>query len=111
MITSESLVRWLLVQQSFNSRKVVYKIEQATTDFVVFAGTPSTGRVMLPTSLIAEWIDAAETRRIAITQSPREMRAVVQKQSTWANHLHSFETHLAAVVHRWATDGLEGDKT
>lgn len=68
----------------------------------VFEATGETGRVMLPTDLILEWIQALEFGLIDLGDHPRDMRDKVKRRSRWAAHLHGFETHLAAIVSAWA---------
>lgn len=106
MVTDEALAAWL-EGRAFPAKRVTYRVESATSDRVVFAGTETTGRVMLPTSLVREWVEAFDARRIRLSMPPREMREVVRKDSPWAGQLHSFETHLAAVIRQWATEGIE----
>lgn len=103
-ITAIELRDWLRLN-SYPSKRLTYTIAEATTEYALFAATPTTGRVMLPIGLIQEWIAAFESGKIRIHQSPREMRIIVAEKSPWAGQLHSFETHLAAIVQRWATDG------
>lgn len=104
-IKRDVLLKWLKAYD-FPSKRVTYRAEEVSERFVIFAPTGTTGRVMLPVELIEEWLTAYESGRIKIHQSPRDMRTIVQKDSPWANQLHSFETHLAAIVHRWSTDGI-----
>lgn len=100
-----SLRDWL-ISNNYPSKRLTYRVEEATEAFAVFAATPTTGKVMLPLALIKEWILAFESGQIRIHQSPRGMREAIADKSAWAGQLHSFETHLSAVVHRWSTDGF-----
>jgi len=104
-IDDRNLLAWLLANP-FPAKRVTYRITEATDDFVVFGATESTGKVMLPFGLIKEWIRACDQQTIRPGQSPREMREVVRERSEWAGQLHSFETHLAAIVQRWSMAGF-----
>jgi hypothetical protein len=104
-IDSRRILQWL-DGRSFPSKRVVYTVERVTQDFVLFAATPSTGRVMIPLEVVIEWITAYSLGKLKAHQSPREMRTTAQKGSGWAKQLHSFETHLAAVIQQWAIDGF-----
>ena len=104
-LDSPEILLWL-ASQKFPSKKVTYRAEKVTKDFIVFLPTATTGKVMLPMEMIVEWLKAYDEGLIKIHHSPREMRTLVQESSRWANQLHSFETHLAAIIHRWASDGL-----
>jgi 1-deoxy-D-xylulose 5-phosphate reductoisomerase len=101
------LEQWL-TNRNFPSKRVVYRVERVTSDFVLFGATEKTGKVMIPFAVIHEWIAGYEAGLIRAHQSPRDMRTAIQKGSPWAKQLHSFETHLAAIIQRWAIEGFRG---
>lgn len=99
--TPEELATWMR-GRTFASAKSTYRVIDANAVYVLFESTGSTGRVMLPTTLVLEWITAAINGRFSAADDPRAMREKVYAQgSQWAKQLHSFETHLAAVVRGW----------
>lgn len=102
MALDRAQVRDWLCRTEFPSARVTYKAEKVTDDFVVFCATTSTARVMVPLEVVVEWLEAYEKRRFRASTSPREMRDIVKKESNWAKQMHSFETHLAAVVRSWS---------
>lgn len=77
-----------------------YSIEDFDSKTVLFAATSKTGPVQLPRTLVEEWLQALDDGQIHTKMTPREMREkVLSLNSMWARQLHSFETHLSAVVH------------
>jgi hypothetical protein len=87
--------------KTFASARTHYTVQEIDGNYVVFRGTGSTEKVALPLDLVLEWITALKNKRIRVSMEPRDMRTEVQKGSQWAKQLHSFETHLAAVVNAW----------
>ncbi len=75
---------------------------------VVFSQSEGTGKVMLPTDVVLEWISAYEFGVINIGMSAREMRNEMKLHSEWAPYQHGFETHLNALVHAWASRNITG---
>ena len=68
---------------------------------VVFEETDKTGKIMLPTDLVMEWIEAMEEGVINTSMSARRCRKIVSKNSIWAAQLHTLETHLKAIATHW----------
>lgn len=69
---------------------------------VIFDATSKTAKVMIPTDLILEWINAFEFKLISENLNAREMREAVKTHSQWAPYQHGFETHLCAIIKKWA---------
>ena len=90
--------------RTFEAAHAKYVCIHADDVATIFEATEKTGRVMLPTDLILEWIQAQEFCLIHVDNLPREMRDIVKIHSRWAAHLHGFETHLAAIVKAWHKD-------
>jgi hypothetical protein len=82
-------------------KRGTYACEVANEAVVVFRETSTTGRVMLPTDLVLEWVQAYEFGLIHIDDTARAMREKVVSSSRWAPFQHGFETHLAAIVAAW----------
>ena len=76
-----------------------YSVEDFDSKTILFAATRKTGPVQLPRTLVEEWLQALDDGLINTGMTPREMRKEVSLKSMWARQLHSFETHLSAVVH------------
>lgn len=87
--------------RTFGAAHANYVCIHADHVATVFEATAKTGKVMLPTDLILEWIQALEFGLITAEAHPRKMREIVKTHSRWAAHLHGFETHLAAIVSAW----------
>lgn len=92
----------LLRQQPLKASRVEYRCEEANDDFILFAESDTTGRIMIPTDLALEWIHAYEFGLIELKEQSRSMRKKVAKTSRWAPFQHGFETHLAAIVRAWS---------
>ena len=75
-----------------------YALESVDPQAVVFRATMRTGVVMLPTELVMEWLIGYDRKIITVEMNAREMRNRIVDGSIWAKQLHSFETHLRAVV-------------
>lgn len=101
--SNAELARWLN-GRTVSSEQTSYRVIDANSQAVIFGATARTGSVMLPTELIHEWVAAWCNGVITETHAPREMRDLVAPASGWAKQLHSFETHLAAVVVAWAAE-------
>jgi hypothetical protein len=80
-----------------------YAISEVDESTVLFAPTRKTKQLLLPTSLVAEWLTAYDDMKIHLEMSPREMRNKVMPDSIWNKQLHSFESHLSAVVRTYAS--------
>ena len=105
-----SFSKWLN-GRTVTSVRSAYQVIEANQSFVIFSPTivdnteqlRGTGHVMLPTELVLEWIHAYHDGRIDVwNHDPRAMREIAKVDSPWASQLHSFETHLAAIVRAWA---------
>jgi len=84
------------------SSRAQYYCSHADEQSIVFARTPDTGKIMIPTELAIEWVRAYEHGLINLNMTSREMRGIVQGNSDWAAYQHGFETHLQAIVKTWA---------
>jgi hypothetical protein len=92
----------LLNGKKISHKRGTYHCETANQSVVVFSETDTTGRVMLPTDMVLEWIQAYEFGIIKTEDKARAMRLKVVDSSRWAPFQHGFETHLAAIVAAWA---------
>jgi hypothetical protein len=92
----------LLDGKQIAHKRGTYLCEVANEAVVVFRETATTGRVMLPTDLVLEWVQAYEFGLIQPEDKARTMRLKVIPSSRWAPFQHGFETHLAAIVAAWA---------
>ena len=79
-----------------------YAIESVDHQAVLFQATMRTGVLMLPTELVVEWLIGYDRKIISVEMNAREMRDRIVDGSIWAKQLHSFETHLRAVVLAYA---------
>jgi len=68
---------------------------------VVFGPTENTGKVMIPTDLVLEWISAYELGLVRLDMDPRTMRDKIKSRSDWGAYQHGFETHLYAIIKAW----------
>lgn len=91
-----------LKTQEFPAKKTAYRCEYVGDQFVIFAPTENTKKVMLPLDLIFEWLRAEQLGIVSTQMDARTMRDRIKASSEWASALHGFETHLKAVVDSWA---------
>lgn len=94
-------LKTLLLKAPLSSGKSNYECIHIDELCVVFDSTQKTGKVMIPTDLVLEWISALEFGIISPNQTAREMRDKVKTKSQWAHYLHGFETHLYAIIKAW----------
>jgi hypothetical protein len=92
----------LLRHKPLKASRVEYLCEDANDEFILFAESDTTGRIMIPTDLALEWIQAFEFGLIDLNERSRLMRKKVARTSRWASFQHGFETHLAAIVRAWS---------
>ena len=92
----------LLKRGPLKASRADYNCEEANEDYILFAESDTTGRVMIPTDLALEWIQAYEFGLIESGEQPRSMREKIKKSSRWAPYQHGFDTQLAAIVRAWA---------
>ena len=100
-------IRELCLNRQISSNIVQYTCSHADDICLIFAETSGTRKVMIPTDVVVEWISAYESRLISITMTAREMRQIMTKNSVWAPYQHGFETHLKAIVTKWAIHSSE----
>ena len=99
--TLESSIIQLLNGRIISGERVSYHCIEANSVYVVFDKTAKSGKVMLPTEVVMEWIHAYEFGLINVNMNQREMRDMVNKSSGWSGQMHSFESHLRAIVTTW----------
>lgn len=92
----------LLNGRKIHSSRTEYYCSYADGTVIVFARTPDTGKIMVPTELALEWVRAYEHGLINLDMTAREMRGIVQENSDWAAYQHGFETQMYAIVKTWA---------
>ena len=93
--------------QTIISARSEYHCSLVNEFFVVFDETDRTGKIMLPTDLVMEWIEAMEDGVINTSMSARRCRRIVSKNSVWATQLHTFETHLKAIANHWQSSKVK----
>lgn len=82
-----------------------YAIESVDPQAIMFRATMRTGVLMLPTELVLEWLMGYDRQIISVEMNARAMRNKIVEGSIWAKQLHSFETHLRAVVLAYSRRG------
>lgn len=92
----------LLDGKKIESARAEYYVSFADPTVIIFARTPDTGKIMVPTELALEWIRAYQHGLINLDMTAREMRGIVQENSDWAAYQHGFETQMYAIVKTWA---------
>jgi hypothetical protein len=92
----------LLDGKTIHSSRTEYYCAYADEKVVIFAPTPDTKKIMVPTELAVEWVQAYQFGLINLTMTAREMRQIVQDHSVWAAYQHGFETQMYAIVKTWA---------
>lgn len=92
----------LLRHKPLKASRVEYLCEEANDDFILFAESDTTGKIMIPLDLALEWIHAHEFGLIDLKERSRLMRKKVAKTSRWAPSQHGFEPHLTAIVRAWS---------
>jgi hypothetical protein len=88
--------------KKINSSRAEYYCSYADSTVIIFARTPDTGKIMVPTELASEWVRAYDHGLINLDMTAREMRGIVQDNSDWAAYQHGFETQMYAIVKTWA---------
>jgi 5-methylcytosine-specific restriction enzyme B len=112
----DKLARFLESLPSRTLSSTGYRVILADSRSVDFAPTGRTGRVTLPTPLIAEWLKAADSKLISPSMPSKTMKdLVIEHGSEWANFHHGHASQLSALVTAWTgmavapapkTDGL-----
>lgn len=83
------------------SGKSEYHCLSATPECIVFGLSDKTRKVMIPTEVALEWIQAVESGVVDGDETAREMREKIAPRSSWAPFQHGFETHLKAITVSW----------
>ena len=97
----KSLIEVLNGQTIKGARKKYY-CSQANEIAIVFALTPDTKKIMIPTELALEWIQAYQFGIIDLSMTSRQMRDLVQNHSVWSRFQHGFGSQMYAIVKTWA---------
>jgi hypothetical protein len=84
----------LLSGNRINSSRTEYYCSHANETVIIFAPTPDTKKIMVPTELALEWVQAYQFGLINLDMTAREMRQIVQNHSVWAAYQHGFETQM-----------------
>jgi hypothetical protein len=92
----------LLHGRSIQSARTEYYCSHTDEAVIIFAPTPDTKKIMVPTDLAVEWVQAYQFGLINLDMTAREMRQIVQDHSVWAAYQHGFETQMYAIVKTWA---------
>ena len=102
MANKLSELKELLLRAPIKGERQVYECTYVDNNCIVFAPTQRTGKTMLPTDLVWEWINHFEFDVIKPEMSCREMREIVKQKSDWSDHINNQESHLKAIVTAWA---------
>ena len=102
MVEGYDGLRQLLLSGPVAAARASYRCMYIDTVATIFEPTEGTGRVMIPTDLLLEYINALRLNIINARMDPRTMREQVKGDSVWAPYQHGFETHISAVVRAWA---------
>jgi len=65
---------------------------------VIFDSNSNSKKIMLPMDVIIEWIEAYRSGEIYPEYSSKLKRKTVTENSPWSTTLHSFESHLTAIL-------------
>lgn len=94
--------------RTISSARTDYHCISADEQAIVFGLSENTGKVMIPTELALEWIQAAESRIVSVKDQARDMREKIEPRSSWARFQHGFETHLKAITVAWMNENASG---
>lgn len=83
------------------AKKISYHCIYIDEYCTIFGPTRGSNKVMIPTDLILEWISAYELGVINTNMDSLKCRKIMNTRSDWANQLHSFNTHIFAIVRHW----------
>ena len=92
----------ILNGQTIHAARKEYYCSYVDETVIIFAPTPDTKKIMVPTDLALEWVQAYQFGLINLDMTARQMRDIVQDHSVWAGFQHGFETHMSAIVKTWA---------
>jgi len=92
----------LLNGKTIKSASSEYRCDHADEVVIIFDPTKDTKKIMIPTDLAMEWVQAFEFGLINMEMNARFMRDIVKDHSTWAAYQHGFESHLYAIVKTWS---------
>ena len=65
---------------------------------ILFDSNSKSKKVMVPMDVAIEWVEAYLTGQIYPEWKSRLKRDTITKYSTWSTTLHSFESHLNAIL-------------
>ncbi len=91
-----------LLETPIEASQTAYHAVYVDEHCIVFAETEGTNKVMIPTDVAIEWIQAYEFGLIKLDMKARAMKDVVKQRSSWARFQHGFDSHLRAIVKNWA---------
>ena len=78
-----------------------YHCLSANHECIVFGLSEKTRKVMIPTEVALEWVQAFESGLVDREDKAREIREKIAPRSSWAPFQHGFETHLKAIAVSW----------
>ena len=91
-----------LLKKSVSSSKAEYFCTYIDETCIIFSPTTKTGKVMIPTSLVVQYIQALDSGTLNLDMSARDIRQVMTQRSEWAPYQHGYETHVFAILKAWA---------
>jgi len=92
----------MLNGQTIQGARKEYYCLYADETAIIFAPTPKTKKIMIPTELALEWIQAYQFGLIDLKMTSRQMRDVVKDHSGWSKFQHGFGAQMVAIVKTWA---------
>lgn len=91
--------------RKISSGNTEYHCISADEQAIVFGLSEKTRKVMIPTELALEWVQALKTGLVDSSETARQMREKIVPRSSWAPFQHGFETHLKAIAVSWTLAG------
>ena len=65
---------------------------------IIFDSTSKSKKIMLPMDVVIEWIEAYRSGEIYPEYASKLKRKIITGNSPWSTTLHSFESHLSAIL-------------
>ena len=75
-----------------------YSCLHADLNCIVFDSNSKSKKVMIPMDVASEWIEAYLGKKIYPEWKSRLKRDTITEYSLWSTTLHSFESHLSAIL-------------
>jgi len=96
---SAQLVTLLRHNEIAGSKKGnAYSCLHVDLNCIIFDSNSKSKKVMIPMDVASEWIEAYLARKIYPEWKSRLKRDTITECSLWSTTLHSFESHLSAIL-------------